>query len=170
MHRRGGGGGRGHVHDRAGQKEQKAGDEAHEQGEAGLDRKDLHPEGGEDVQKPARGDQGEDEQGGPDAEHPRRVGRVGGVLQYQQPEGQFEEQTARARQEQSRRGGQPGQGYVLVAQPDALRIVRIHNLDESVAAASSKAADDATTDAAEARMPDTMGFGAAMDDDSNSKG
>ena len=70
-------------------------------------------------------------------------------------------------QDHCRRHNKP---CVLVAQPDALRIVRIHNRDETVAAAPAMPADAPSTDAAEARMPDTMGFGAAMDDDSNSKG
>ena len=70
-------------------------------------------------------------------------------------------------QDHCRRHNKP---CVLVAQPDALRIVRIHNRDETVAAASAMAADAALADAAEVRMPDTMVFDALMDQDSDSNG
>lgn len=70
-------------------------------------------------------------------------------------------------QDHCRRHNKP---CVLVAQPDALRIVRIHNRDETVAAAPAMAADAALADAAEVRMPDTMVFDALMDQDSDSNG
>ncbi|MDO5056054.1 MAG: DUF2325 domain-containing protein [Lautropia sp.] len=70
-------------------------------------------------------------------------------------------------QDHCRRHNKP---CVLVAQPEALRIVRIHNRDRIVAAAPVMAADDATTDAVRRRMPDTMAFDALMDEDSRHDG
>ena len=113
------GGGGGDVRCGAGQKDEDSGDQAGEQGKTGLDREGFRAEGGEEVQKRTRGDQGEGEQGGPDADHARRVRRRRGKLQHQQPEGELEEEAAHAHGEQRDRGGYPDQEDPRRAEPDA---------------------------------------------------